>query len=448
MLTTIFRFLLITSSLVFLAGCSAKIPRKNFVLILVDALRADHLSNYGYPRATSPFLDELAAGGLTFERAYSQSSQTFLSTGSLLTSRYFPLMSRSQHVLFPNSQLISELLQENGYHTAAFFTNPHHHEASGFWQGWGHSEFLSPQDPEEKRLSYRRGGNVNTAVFSWLESLDEQEPFFAYVHYMDVHNPYSPPSRYEKIFVEEVGKDKYRNNIPVGDQIPSERDLSYMKSLYDGEIRYVDDLIRDLHQKIDHLFPTSETIFFFISDHGDEFMEHSGLGHGRTVELELLHVPLILSGIKGLVARRVPEVVRNVDIAPTMAELAGIEIPSTFEGRSLLPFSTGQGGGHRKSFARYGGLQSITTDGWHFYLSRRSTNTALYDLSPDPRALTDIKTTKPEIVTKLSEDLGRFNKAYRQSVNLSKALEKLQGNKEPEMDPKIIEQLKALGYLD
>ncbi|MCP4592048.1 MAG: sulfatase-like hydrolase/transferase, partial [bacterium] len=222
----------------------------NVILIVVDTLRRDHVGVYGYPRPTTPFLDELAAQGVVFENAYSQAPQTFNSTVTLLTSRYFPYLvrntqfesvpgldeeSQARHAQVPYlakmNLTLPEVLGEGGYETLGVFTNPHHHATSGFWQGFEKTEYLTP---ESRAVAYARGPKIHQAFFEWLDQRRTDRPYFAYLHFMDVHAPYRPPHKLRKLFVTVPGRDRYRKGKPTGDQIPSAEDLAYMQALYDG----------------------------------------------------------------------------------------------------------------------------------------------------------------------------------------------------------------------
>ena len=186
----------------------AQLPpeRPNIILVVIDALRRDHLGIYGYDKPTSPFMNSLAEEGLVFDRAYSHGSQTFNSTASLMTSRYFPYVvprtpddapisdlvpeMATQHARNPViaglNLTLAEVLEGVEYQTLAVFTNPHHHSSSGFWQGFESARYLTP---ERRNLPYAGASRVHEAFFEWYDTEREGRPYFAYLHLMEVHNP-------------------------------------------------------------------------------------------------------------------------------------------------------------------------------------------------------------------------------------------------------------------
>jgi len=187
----------------------------NLVLILVDALRRDHLGAYGYPKPTTPFTDFLAIKGVAFSNAYAQAPNTPGSTATLFTSTHFPFrfrgvehdpipgMDEERQRLWANTArlaranlTVAEVLQDAGYQTLGLFTNPHHHATSGYWQGFDDALYL----PTEPGYPYGRVETVCREFRNWLANRDSNRPFFAYLHLMNVHNPYTPPTEQLELF--------------------------------------------------------------------------------------------------------------------------------------------------------------------------------------------------------------------------------------------------------
>ena len=183
----------------------------NLILVGIDALRRDHLGVYGYPAPTSPFLDSLAESSRVYDNAYSHSSHTLYSTAALFTSTSAPLLIpndsfvpvpgeppemqrlfESMPILAAEDVTLAERLRAAGFETFAIFTNPHHH-VSGFDQGFEESLYLPAQKSPQHSHPYAVGPRVNAAFATWLAERDPSRPFFAYLHYMDVHNPYYRP---------------------------------------------------------------------------------------------------------------------------------------------------------------------------------------------------------------------------------------------------------------
>ena len=437
------------------------------ILIVIDALRRDHLGMYGYDKPTSPGMDSLAANGTIFDNAYSHGSQTFNSTASLLTSKYFPhLLPRpdskriedlssetaARHsrvpILAASNLTLAESLAQGGYQTLGIFTNPHHHSTSGFWQGFDVARYLSPRKGD---VAYARGPKIHQAFFEWYDEERDSGPYFAYLHFMDVHNPYRPPRFLRKQFVTVKGRDLYRKGVPEGDRIPTEDDLQYMIALYDAEIRFVDLVLENLVHGLRERDALENTILVITSDHGDEFMDHGGLGHGSTLERELIQVPLVITGLPSE-ARRETALSRHIDVAPTILELAGLPSSAQFEGRSLLSSETGaqeESLEAASSFAAVAKLRSLTTQEWHFTFDPKGPQTRLYRLASDPKGLVDLSEEYPAVTQNFLTDLGKLE-ALR-ALSAQQALDAAPdhpGGEERHVNEAVLQQLEALGYVD
>jgi len=299
-------------------------PGKPHVIVfMVDTLRADHLGVYGYPLPTSPTLDAFARESLVFERAYAQSSWTRASVGSLFTG-LFP----SRHGAYtPFRNLRSDvatlaaLLRREGYATASFVANPNLLPIFGFGKG-----FDEVRDIGASARSGRAGipgARAREVVDGVLDYLDHRpsRPLFLYVHLLDPHGPYGAPyGPFRKAF------------LPGPDASAQERNVA----LYDGEIAYVDHHFGRLLERLkaDGLY--EDAFIFVMSDHGEEFGDHGGHGHGHTLYDELLRVPLILRqpGAQGA-GTIVRQPVRLLDVLPTLADELGFQAPVDVDGRSF-----------------------------------------------------------------------------------------------------------------
>jgi arylsulfatase A-like enzyme len=321
-----------------IAGCGAESPgaggRPNVLFILIDTLRADHLRVYGYGRATSPAIDALAAEGWLFEQHVSSASQTIPATLSMLLSQH-PVEHGFVHredgqfaknrPQYPDALLfLSEVFSAAGYATAAFVGNPFLTRENGFAQGF--DEFF---------YSEGRGALLTAAGVRWLEErADRSRPFFAYLHFFDVHWPYDPPPAYRR----RIGPPAHGRPVYTNGPAPTAKraDVEAAMAAYDGEIAYVDDQVAKLVEALSALRLRDDTIIVVTSDHGDEFLEHGGLGHGTTVYGELVRVPLVLVYPPAFAGgRRVTHLTRQIDLAPTLLETAGIDSPPRFRGHSL-----------------------------------------------------------------------------------------------------------------
>jgi arylsulfatase A-like enzyme len=321
------------------ASCSrgeAPGPRPNVLFVLVDTLRADHLSCYGYERETSPRVDALAREGWLFENHLAHAGQTVPSTISMLVSKYpaehgFVHLGDGHFARNPpyfDDELVflAEVFERAGYRTGGFVGNPFLKRKTNFAQGF-----------ERFMHSRGRGSEHVSAALDWLLDGDDEpdQPYFVYLHLMDVHSPYRPPAEYARLFTgPSDGRLLYRNG-PAPEMRPA--DLAVTTAAYDAGIRYVDDLIAGLLERLEEAGLLDDTIVVFTSDHGDEFLEHGGLGHGTSVYGELVRVPLILHAPGRLGApQRVAHMTQHVDLAPSLLELVGIAAPAGFRGRSVF----------------------------------------------------------------------------------------------------------------
>ena len=444
-------------------------PQKppNIILILVDALRRDHVGLYGYGKPTTPFIDEIGRLGVVFDDALSQAPQTLNSTASLFTSRRFPFLlwgvehgeipgvapeRREQWARTPRlaaaNLTVAEVLASAGYQTVALFNNPHHHPSSGFDQGFATARLLK-RDPDQ---AYARVDSLAGVFLDWHLGRDSDRPYFAYLHLMDPHNPYRPPEAYRELFPPGDGRHLYVNGRPVESFTAS--DLETMTALYDAEIRFLDDGLRSLVTELRKRGDFENTVIVITADHGEELMDHDGLGHGKTVELEQLRIPLVMAG--GPVAftgeTRIEAMVRNLDLAPTFVEMAGLETPVDFQGTSLVPLLRGDSTATespRISYAWIARLRSLSSSEWHCTRNLASDRLKLYHRPTDPKGTVDVTSEYPEIAELCLAELNRFEAEGAEARSRAEVLKAVEtGGEIPAESEAVLEQLKALGYLD
>jgi arylsulfatase A-like enzyme len=439
----------------------------NVILILVDALRRDHVGAYGYPKPTTPFMDELGAGGIVFDDALSQAPQTLNSTASLFTSRHFPFLlwgvehdpipgvaeeRRAQWARTPRlaaaNLTLAEVLGGAGYQTVALFNNPHQHPTSGFSQGFDSARLLD----RDAGQAYARVDTVTTAFLDWHSNRDHGQPYFAYLHLMEPHNPYRPPAEYQALFPPGTGRHLYANGRPAPEF--TDNDLETLTALYDAEIRFLDETLRSLVGELELRNDMDETLIIVTADHGDELLDHGGLGHGKTVELELLRIPLIMAGgpVKAHAGTRVAELARNIDLAPTIVEMAGLEDAAEFQGVSLMPVIDNAGSATAPpqiSYAWIAKLRSLTSSEWHCMRNFADGRLTLYHRPTDPRGITDVSGDHPEIAELCLAELERLEAEGERAKQTAKALKAVEtgGEITPESEA-VLEQLKALGYVE
>jgi arylsulfatase len=308
---------------------------RNVVLLTVDALRADHLSCYGYDRETSPTLDGLAEDGIRFQRAYSQSSHTREAVPAMLTGRDPDAAVDDQYLLAADT--VASRLADTEITTGGFHSNPFVSRAYGFDRDFdafdddlhlGQHKLLALAQRALDKLRnrhYARADRINERAFDWLDSRDS-ERFFLWNHYMDVHGPYEPPKPYRSRFGEPELSDReaqklYKRAIDDPESITDEERQTLI-DLYDGEIAYVDDQIREFVAGLQERGLWEETLLLVSADHGDAFGEHGYYEHPRYLHEELTRVPLLVLGDG--VESAVPSVpASTADLVPTVLSALG-----------------------------------------------------------------------------------------------------------------------------
>jgi arylsulfatase A-like enzyme len=328
---------------------SAEATRPNILLILVDTLRRDRLTPYGYRRETSPEIaHRLAAAGTVMEDAYSQAPWTLPSVVSLMSGRYPGELLGADLTGYgvpPEVEPLAERLGRAGYETAGFIANPALHVGAGFERGF-RTYYAPPSDQEWLR---RHADDLNRHALPWLAAYQDQDrPFFLYLHYIDPHDPYDNPeivgnrSPFEGEYKGPVAGDWvhgiYAGKIALLDPA---RDLAHISALYDSEVHYVDRAIGEL---LASLRPEvlAHTLVALTADHGEELLDHGGWKHGLTLYEEQIHVPLIWRWDGRVPAgRRLAGTVQLLDVAPTLAAAAGAAPDPRWQGVDLLPALTG-----------------------------------------------------------------------------------------------------------
>jgi arylsulfatase A-like enzyme len=370
------------------------------IVYLIDALRADHLGLYGYPRATSPEIDQLATESVVFDAAYAQASWTRPSVGSLFTGRLPSRHGavRRSHRLRPDVATLSEVFRDAGYRTAAFFTNPNLLSDFGFDRGFDKYVDIASVGIEAD------ADEVHTAV---LEHLDTPAwPQFLYVHTIEPHAPYTPPPPFQKRFIGE--------HVPAPDDVERPPEARLVLDLYDGEIAYADHALGGFLDALRERGLYDDSLFVLLSDHGEEFLEHGNIRHGLTLFEEQIHIPLLVRFPHARWGgRRVREPVRVVDILPALVDLLGEEAPTGLDGSSFLGLISGSDAIDRRVlFSEQNMDSSVLTslrEGDLKLIKRESPETMrgveLYDLANDPGEREDVSGVRAEEMERLLSHL-------------------------------------------
>jgi len=373
------------------------------VLIAVDTLRADRLSCYGYERATSPHLDELAADGVRFEHVVSNATWTCPSFASIFTgrvpSRHGVWVAGAMWARLPSSfETLAERFRSRGWATRAIaYKSPLY--GSGYDQGFD----VSLNTP----VRIGKADDNLARALEWLDGNGDLRSFL-FLHFDDPHMPYNQPDPYVDRFArlsDDLGG--LVGRITADEAAETEHGRNRTRSLYDGEIAYVDDRIGRFLDALRAHDLYDDALIVFVSDHGEELWEHGefGHGHGKLFD-EGTRVPLIVKPAgedppRGGVVRTQ---VRGFDVMPTLLELAGIEPPDGLEARSLVPLLSSDGPDRLAVTETLDGGLAIRTPEWK-YISRSWRQPdgaeALFDLRADPLEQRNVADEHPERVAEL-----------------------------------------------
>ncbi len=493
-------------------GCAAEAPRDrragkpHLVLVVVDTLRADHLEIHGYRRPTSPRLTARASNWFVFENAQSAAPWTAPALISLMTSLYpaahgvlgFPNPGR----LSEDATTLAEVLKRHGYATAAFTEGGYAKGDFGLDQGFdvypanlGDSESHWSNVLHPSRLE----SNLDRAI-DWIR-LDRDEPFFVFFHTYEPHIPYRAPELFLRRFRPQHNEEQEHQRLreviegwnqtrrlseadlllvsvhgyhcrleamPELKHLPAFRQalrsagldrtglarsaaaLGWITDLYDAEIAYTDAGLERLWRELDDEELRDRTLVVLTSDHGEGLGAHGRLEHGGLLFEELLRIPLLMR-IPGDAwqPRRIPELVRSVDVVPTVLELLGIsEAIDTFQGRSLVPLLSGAAPaaptfshGRNDLDGEADPLFSVRDGRWRLLADLDAESSRLFDLDADPGETRDVAGEQAAVVERLWGELRAQNERDRV---LRAGLPS--GRGAPTLSPETIQELRQLGY--
>ena len=330
------------------------LPGRNVLVILVDTLRADALSCYGSKRPTTPQIDRFAAESVRFENAIAASSWTIPTVASIFTGVY-PAVHKTinyESVLPSELLTIAEAFQAGGYKTGARISNILINDRHGYMQGFddGHIvmnlykllffERLLAQARITAHYDFAPADEITDAAISWLRR-NHRRRFFLYVHYYDPHYPYAPPEPYAMKWIDPAIAKRFPYHALVGDTLwnlvseyqmgtrKKPEEIAAIRAVYDGEVLYADHHVGRLLSYLHAIERDRDTVVVFVADHGEQFYEHGERLHSKSLYNEEVQVPLIIRA-PGYAPRVVKRRVRQLDLYPTIAELAGL--PARLEG--------------------------------------------------------------------------------------------------------------------
>lgn len=500
--------ILLTLALACLPSCADEVQRPDVVIVVVDTLRPDRLGAYGCDRDLTPYLDHLATQSAVFTDCQSSAPWTAPALITLMTSTRpgvhgvtsFPVPG----TLAPGVRTLAEELKEAGYATAAF-TEGGYAQAS-FGLGRGFDKFPpQPGDGEGFHSNIDAPSRLENTVDRALEWLaeDRRAPRFLFMHTYEVHHPLRPPeadlAALRPGYVEAQELDAVRSVIDrwnrlqtidaagahalrrhsfhhdfagmpgimnpenllracaaVGVPLEKDRaqlndeDRQWLQDLYDAEVRYTDRQLGRLFEALDRQPSPNGTILIVTSDHGEGLGAYGRLGHGEVFSEELLRVLLMLRA-PGVAAREVDELVRTIDVMPTVLALTAIEPDRpAMQGRDLLPILRASEAPSQQAIGQAlsarGGRdprRSIKRDGMRLVLNTATGERWLYDLASDPGELHDITAERPDRADELES-------ALREELRRDALLRRLLGDPtvSEALNDDQLEELRRLGYVD
>jgi arylsulfatase A-like enzyme len=453
--------------------------KPNILLLTIDTLRADTLGYAGYPKPITPNIDRLAAQGIRFMQAITPGSWTQAAFPGIITSTYACMYGGCLGPLSPERPSPVKILgDEGGYETAAFSTSPLLSRTYGYDRKFQRFNDLNPGEKNPwlrgikggqfmlrqpvthqfvKLLGqnwrppklYATAAELNEVAMQWLGSVDE--PFMAWMHYMDVHWPYhledelTAPKDVANAWQDLSHLHEVNwHGVPVS----PEQKARYIR-LYEEAIAYTDAQIGKLMDFLDESGLAENTIVILVSDHGEEFLERRHWGH---VELnlydEILKVPMLMR-IPGVPGNQViGQQVSTMDIMPTILELAGCRIPEKVLGTSLTPLWSGNPEAYNVAVA----IGERWRDTSHMIAVRTEEYKYIWDdAQPDAPMLFDLRTDPKEqhnIAAEHSEIVEKLHQHVKAQLERMRSTAPAEASKEPVLDEEIVARLRGLGYVE
>jgi arylsulfatase A-like enzyme len=401
--------------------------RPNILLIGIDSLLSTHMSCYGYPRLTTPYMDEFAEGGTLFENTFSPNVPTTPGYSCMLTGMDIfstqTVALRHRGPLGEGVATLPEMLRKEGYNTTSIGGM----QGNVAWRGFDkYLDFKAWGSLEDGALHKAHG--LNEVAVPELDRLAKsKKPFLLFLRHMDPHSPYLPPAPYDRMFYHGNECDKKNKSMkpvydfaPFADYFktwmpPGLTDKDYVIAQYDGAIAYMDACIQRLFQQLETLGILDDTIVVINSDHGETLYDHDCWFDHHGVYDVTLKVPLIIRYPKKVPAGlRVDGYNQHMDLVPTLLELTGIKTKRKFDGKSLMPMIKGKVSSHASSFyitectwmRKHGWrtpewklIHALEPD-FHF-----KPEVELYNLLEDPDENRNLAKKRPDIVASLEQQM-------------------------------------------
>ncbi|SFS06551.1 Arylsulfatase A [Halomicrobium zhouii] len=451
-------------------------PVSNVVLVTIDSLRYDRSLRSDRDVDPAPTLSELAEKGFSFENAFANGPNTPSSFPTLLTGTY-PAMYGGYRYLDERRPFLSETLQNAGMRTVGYHSNPHLGPEKNFNHGFDTFNDGSEDDDDARTIknvvdehvpsdswlysilrrvwhyltlttdtsAYAPATEITNQAIDWLETnWDGKSPYFMWLHYMDVHYPFTPPDR----FFEDIGADPLSTRRTADlngrmqenpESLTAEDDADLL-TLYDAEIRYMDHNLNRLLEALEAQDAREDTAIVVTADHGEAFGEHGRYGHHPYNYDELVHVPLVFD-VPGREGRRIDQQVSLIDVPPTLYDLLGVETPAAVQGHSLKPLMDGdeREEGVVICTASGGEMLATRTPEWKLLWDREQDTVELYHLVDDPGETVDVSGENHEVVE-------RFRNLLEDHIAEARATDT--DLPDVEESDEVKQRLEDLGYVD
>lgn len=448
---------------VLLVACAEGPYRPDVVILSIDSLSRDVLPGYGGEGADAPTLERLASRSLRFANAYSTASWTLPAHASLLTGLYPDRHGATDPRVLLAAALprLAPRLREAGYSTVAFTDGAYLDWRYGFGEGFErYDDFVEPTGPA---IEVPRGGlpheEKGTALFdraiAYLESrsADDERPLFLFLHTYSVHDyfrlhawatAWAPAGELRET-------DGYLRCL-LGLETCSDRDWEVLRTLYAAEVAHLDLGVARLLDALERTGRADDTLLIFLSDHGESFDRARGrLHHGGRLHQDQLRIPLLMHG-PGIAPGEIDAPISLVDLMPTLLDLLGLPIPEGLDGRSLAPVI------RREAVVAAVPLYAME----HYHLWYEGVRKNSPGVQPSPLSVAVIQGRDWYIRAAFSEELYDMKTDPEQDANLSADEQRVAGLRElsaarrpaavqpeqTEQDPELLEQLRALGYVE
>lgn len=461
------------------ADAAARKHPPNIVFIVWDTVRRDHLSLYGYPRATTRYLEERARVSRVFTRATTVAPWTLPSHASMFTGLYPrshgaelavpPGESNlSYRRLSPGSVTLAGTLARHGYACGAVSAN-FGFAARRVGMDLGFEYFDDQNNPlllDSSRFSvqsalvglrpwmpadllfrlftpYMTADQVNARALHWIDSLDSRRPFFLFLNYFDAHFPHYPPERLLHLYpasAVELDQERLLRDMHLGNRSLTEDEKSYLNSLYDAKIYFLDEQLRSLENELRKRRLFDDALVVLVSDHGEFLGEHQLLGHALDVYSEVLNIPLLIKYPGGIHAGLDSSPMENRALFHLVLEQAGVETPTETNPWDAFAERTVAGAIPTKDGASsllFRTRRAVVFDG-HKFISSSDGHDELYSLTDDPREARNLITQDPRTAERGRQLVEQFlNSVPKPTVEEGAHA----------VSPEEAERLRAVGYV-